>query len=246
MFLNNHETILTGTSSGLGKYFRSCLPSSTSLLHASFESDIFKLRNTANNPVIIHSAFDARHEVVDYEQYIRSNILYTLELARLKPSYYVYISSAAVHLKDDTPYKLCKLISERIVQNVAGKHLIIRPTAVLGPCIRKNSLVKILSGDNPSLTLHDSSTFGYVLQSDIFNFVSHCIENSITGTFDFVPSSVVTLKNICKKYKKPARFGNFVHTQDVLSNKEIVDILPVLDKTSEQVIEEFLVESKNG
>ena len=112
--------------------------------------------------------------------------------------------------------------------------------------IELNSLVKVLSDDNPALTLHSSSTFGYVLQSDIFNFISHCIKNNVTGTFDFVPSSVVSLQDICAKYKKTARFGKFVHTQDVLSNKEIIDILPVLDKTSEQVIEEILMENKHG
>lgn len=246
MSLNNHEIILTGASSGLGAYFKSCLPSSIVLSHKNFELDIFRLQNKVKNPIIIHSAFDAGHTIADYDRYIRSNISYTLELAKLKPSHYVYISSAAVHLKDNTPYKLCKLLSEQIVQGVVGKHLIIRPTAVLGPYMRNNSLVKILSNNCPKLTLDASSTFGYVLQRDIFSFIAHCIKNQITGAYDFVPSSVVSLEQICQLYNKSAKFGSYVHKQDILPNQQIVDIMPELNKTSEQVIEEFLLERENA
>jgi nucleoside-diphosphate-sugar epimerase len=242
--MSEQITILTGANSGLGKFFSLNMPSAVCINHENFEEQIQRIADSGVKvESIIHTAYDSRNNVVDYESYFRNNLLYTTKLLDLSPDMFVYISSTAVLLEENTEYKLCKLLSENAVKKTSNKHVIVRPTAILGPTMRKNSLVKILDGSNPSLTLHKDSTFGYVLQEDIFDFVNHCVQSSVTGTFNFSPTEMVSLSSVCALYDKGATFGEFMHKQETVDSQSLYSIFPRVAKTSIQNIDEFL--SKN-
>ena len=57
---------------------------------------------------------------------------------------FVFLSSIDVYREEDSIYKMTKLMAESIVSKEASNALILRASAIVGPAMRKNSLVKII------------------------------------------------------------------------------------------------------
>ena len=123
-------------------------------------------------------------------------------------------------------------------------NLIIRPSAILGKGIRKNSLIKILEEEIPKLTLSEKSTFNYILQEDMLEFISKAITEDIAGEYDFVSSSNITLGDVARKYNKKVLFGNYVYQTHTPQIKDTYKVFPKLNKDSMQVIEEYMRKCK--
>jgi nucleoside-diphosphate-sugar epimerase len=105
----NGKVILTGTSSGLGKYLLTKYPNSGVLKTLSYANDINQYINK-NIDIIVHSSFDSNIKVVNYKNYLNTNIYYTESLVRkLKPKKFIYISSVNVYSKTQSNTKLPKL-----------------------------------------------------------------------------------------------------------------------------------------
>ena len=239
----SNNILITGTSSGLGKYLKGYFNNSISISHANYSEELRQI----NNPIdlLIHCACDASHEINIYHEYIRNNLFYTLELCQNKPKHMIYISSAAVHFEENSNYKLTKLLAENIVKDTCDSYTIIRPSAILGPEMRPNSLVRIIDGNNTKLTLSEMSTFNYVLQKDIAEFINLCYNNKVIGTYEFVSNDIITLGSIARKFRKNPIFGEWKHKAPFINNQKTVDIFESINKSSWDVIDQFL-ESRKG
>ena len=136
-----------------------------------------------------------------------------------------------------------KKIAESIVRKRVENNLIIRPSAILGKGIRKNSLIKILEEEIPKLTLSEKSTFNYILQEDMLEFISKAITEDIAGEYDFTSSSNITLGDIARKYNKKfcSEIMYQTHTPQI---KDTYKVFPKLNKDSMQVIEEYMRKCK--
>ena len=156
---------------------------------------------------IIHCAFNSKRNIEDFYSYYEDNILLTENLIKLNYKKFVYISSIDVKNPSENNYGLMKKIAESIVRKRVENNLIIRPSAILGKGIRKNSLIKILEEEIPKLTLSEKSTFNYILQEDMLEFISKAITEDIAGEYDFTSSSNITLGDIARKYNKKVLFG---------------------------------------
>lgn len=233
------HVVLTGTSSGLGKYFHLQYPDSWVVKTKTFEHDIDNISKACTDiDLVVHCAFDSSYRVDDYADYLRTNVIYTERLIdSLKPRKFIYMSSVNVYLSKDTNYKLTKLISENLVRDKTEDNLILRCSAISGPTMRDNSAVRIFKYNNPELRLSAESSFNYILQKDIFDFVEKGAQEDIRGTYDFASSTYINLKEVCDRYDKRAAFGEVVYTTPVVSNEAIKGVFPQANRTSEEVLD---------
>ena len=76
--------------------------------------------------------------------------------------------------------------------------------------------------------------------SDIIDFIKYAISEDITGTFDFVSSTNVSLEEVETYFNRNVAFGDFCYTTPSLSNKKLIKLFNQADKTSMEVVNKFL------
>ena len=93
---------------------------------------------------------------------------------------------------------------------------------------------------NPQLTLHKNSTFNYILQDDIMNFVKESFEKKHAGIVDFVSSTSIKLSDVNKMLNNNTDFGKYEYKTPNVDNSKLIRLFPQADKTSEKIIEEYI------
>ena len=240
--------LITGTSSGLGKY-----------LYANLGGIFFDRLAPKDKKadIIIHCAFNRTRNVTTHNlyQYLSDNIFLTKSLAKSPHKKFIYISSIDVypqntkkHSEDDvidvnkvsTTYAFTKLLSESIIQNLCPNFLILRCATLLGKDSKENSLIKIVNENHPTLTLSADSVFNYILHKDVLAFIKLAIEKDLHGIYNLASSENITLAEVSNVLKKNVSFGTFFYTISNINNTKAALILPAFKKTSTEVISEFL------
>lgn len=228
-----NKILITGTTSGLGKYLYENIPNSISLNRKDTFID-------NNFDVIIHNAFSPqganKNDIKDYYKYINDNILLTKKLVDIKPKKFIYISTGDVYRDEFSLYKYTKLFAESIVKNEMNNSCILRCAAMLGKYMRPNTFTKILNDSNPILTLSKESKFNYVLHSDICKYILEIIHNDIKGTYNFNSTTYITLNELVKLVKGNPKYGKYTYT---CPNMDL-NIDKKFHKTSKQVIKEYI------
>ena len=237
---SGNSILVTGANSGLGKYIADSIDC-VALTRANAES-VF--RKHKHFDLIIHCAFNASKKTNNYYKVLQDNIFLTKRLCSLSHDKFIFLSSIDVYREEDSLYKTTKLMAESIVKNVATSPLIIRASAIIGPTMRKNSLLKILEDDSPSLSLSENSTFNYVLQSDILSMIQVSAKNSYSGIIDFVASRNIRLKDIANHFSKTVNFGDYFYETPIISNRNLQEKFPTAWYTSLGNIERFIKETK--
>lgn len=245
MIVNNY--LITGSSSGLGKYLHDQLGGS------AFYRDG---RNVKEAEVIIHCAFNRAREInsKNLYQYLSDNVFLTKKLAKIPHKKFIYISSVDVYPKDNEKhsedevidvnkisgiYAITKLMSESIIQNLCPNFLILRCSALLGRDARENSLIKIIKENNPTLTLSSESIFNYILHKDVLEFINIAVENDLQGIYNLVSSKNISLFEISELLGKKVSFGNYRYNVGEIDNKKVSKLLSSFKKSSKEVINEF-------
>lgn len=248
MIVNNY--LITGSSSGLGKYLHDQLGGS------AFYRDG---RNVKEAEVIIHCAFNRAREVYSKNlyQYLLDNVFLTKKLAKIPHKKFIYISSVDVYPKNNKKhsenevievnqisgvYAITKVMSESIIQNLCPNFLILRCSAPLGRDSRENSLIKIIKEENPTLTLSAKSVFNFILHKDVLEFVKIAIGKNLQGIYNVVSTENITLARVADLLKKKARFGSHRYRVGDISNRKIAEIFPAYKRTSEDIVHQFIKE----
>lgn len=242
---------ITGHKSGLGRY-----------LYEQFGGFGFDVGTPIKNfekieksgvDVIIHCAFNNGRDITSDKlyNYISTNIFLIQRLSKIPHKKFIFISSIDVYPKNSTVhtekenipldsvsnlYAITKLMAESIVTN----SLILRCGALLGVYARQNSLIKIIDEKKPITTLSAKSEFNYVLHSQLGEFIKVAIEKDLKGVYNFASSSNMTLKKVAKLFNKEVKFGTFEYKAGKISNKKIRSVFPALEKTSSEIIGEFI------
>ena len=241
----NNKILVTGTKSGLGKYIYETLPNTVGL---SRENRKILIKKNDCYDMIIHCAFNTKNagkkDIDDYFDYVDDNILLTNDLVKLKHKKFVYMSSISVYDKIPTPYNQTKLFAESIVQKISNKPLIIRCASLLGSAMRSNTITKIITEDNPRITLSKESTYNFVMHKDIVEFISKCYNNNVTGIFDFLASDFIRLEDIVKRLNREVNFGEYTFTTNKVDNKKLTGMFPEFNKSSWEALELFIEEIK--
>ena len=241
-----NKFLITGTSSGLGKY-----------LHGNLGGIPINREKIQKNgaEIIIHCAFNSQQSPKDIEQYFRDNVLLTEELTNIPHKKFIFISSVDVypknsnrHIEDeiidinnaDSLYVKTKLLSEEVVKKNCPNFLILRCSALLGKDSRKNSLIKIIQGDSPTLTLSPDSSFNYILHKDVLEFIKLALEKDLEGTYNLTSSNNITLKEVSVLFNKKVKFGSYIYNVGYIDNSKAISVTPSFQKTSREVINEFV------
>ena len=233
-----NRVLVTGTNSGLGKYIASQIDC-TVLTRENSESVLNKSYDT-----IIHCAFNSRKNVNDYYDIVRDNIFLTKNLCQIPHNKFVFISSIDVYQKEDNIYKTSKLMSESIVNKMATKPLILRCSAILGETMRKNNFRKIVEDVDPDLSLSGESSFNYILQEDILNFINIALKKNYNGIVDFISATNITLQEIADLLEKKVNFGSYVYKTPELSSESLASVWPPAVLTSKQNVKRYLKDIK--
>jgi nucleoside-diphosphate-sugar epimerase len=249
------KMLITGSISGLGRYLHENL-GGLGLARANFKNDIREIKGKGVD-VIVHCAFNPAKDVdaQSLYSYLYDNVLITKELTALAHKKFIYISSIDVYPKNNTLhsedehidvssistiYGLTKLMSESIIINNCRSYLILRPAALLGKYSRKNSLVRILDEKNCRLTLSSRSRLNYVLHSDVLNFIKFAIDKGLKGVHNVAASKNITLAQVANMAGNRVKFGKYYYDAGNINNSKIVSIFPDFNKTSLEVIREFI------
>ena len=233
--------LVTGVDSGLGKFIHNKLDCVG--LNKNNKDSI--INSNQKFDTIIHCAFsESKTKEVDYYNQYKNNILFTDKLLNLNHKRFFYLSSILVKSKSDSLYKHTKLYCESVVTKKANNPTILRCSSIIGSDMKMNNTLKMLREKNPQLSLSADSNLSYITHTDIFNFIKFCIDNKINGTYDFVASDYITLGELSSKLNKKVKFGNFTYLTPISNNRELVKLLPSLDKTSYQNIINFLKTNK--
>lgn len=249
--------LISGTSTGLG----------ASLLKR-FDGEAFR-RN--GEPVqladpfdlIVHCACDTSKTVThdNIDDYFRSNVDLTRKLLKVPHRRFVYLSSIDVYPKSTTlcredvvinahdisgVYGIAKFYAEALVTRDASVPLIIRASALLGPGMRRNSLLQMLTTPGSSIGLSGASTFNYVRHEDVGDLIEAAIAENISGVLNCGLSSSVSLEEIRQDFGLDTQFGNFVYRTPDIDNERAAALVPGLRRSPLENIRLFWNEHAGG
>lgn len=255
------ETILiTGTKSGLGKYLHKNIPS-LRITRDTSEEEWEKITKEGVG-TIIHCAANSSNpkNAEEFSQYVYDNILLTEKLLKIPHHKFIFISTIDVYPKNNVlhneeeeiesnkiqgVYTSTKYISEVFIQKMSPQWIILRCSALLGEDARKNSMVRILDEQTPTLTVSANSEFNYILHKDFLKIINEMIRNNVQGIYNCCSNGNITLSEIAKKLKKEVTYGEYYYKTGKIDNSKLRRMIPELEKTSLQVVEEFIQMRKN-
>ena len=228
-----NKMLITGTSSGFGKYFSLVCDHAITLTRENRHSIISALKKDPPS-VIVHCAFNSKSKIDNHYQYFDDNLLLTKELCEIPHVKFIYLSSVDVYREENSMYKYSKILAESIVKEKAKDFLILRCSAIVGPTMRYNTFLKILKEESPTLTLNKESTFNYVSQEDLSDFILESISNNMCGTYDFTSQENISLLELSKHFHSKPLFGEFMYKTPEFKEKN-----KLVNKTSLEVAKEF-------
>jgi nucleoside-diphosphate-sugar epimerase len=237
--------LVTGAGSGLGRF-----------LCRRFDAVPFTRATPVANFVgeppfdaIVHCAAGAHRGITDRTlyRYLADNVLLTRDVCRVPHRRFIYISSIAVYPPDssdtavdvvipcDHPhdlYRLLKLGGESITRELATRPLILRISGMLGPDARPNSITRILTEAEPTLTLAADSSFNYMLHDDVGDFIDLALARDLEGVYNVAAAANVRLGEIAEHFARTVRWGGFVYRTPAIAAAAAAALLPSLRHTT--------------
>ena len=249
------SVLVTGAGGGIGRYIHEEL-GGAGFTRRSGNLDELKKRSF---DVIVHCAWNYMPTRLvtneNFMNYYQDNTLLTQELLQIPHNYFVFFSTVDIypggeepHFEDEVIYAdslrsihgVTKMISEAAVRDKACKFLILRPTSLVGRYMRKNNLLKLFEDSHPSLSLDASSIYNVIGYSDVLGFIRSVLSAGKTGIFNLASTHNITLEEITRIVDKDVVFGPNHYEVGNIPNDKAVQIFPVFNRTSEDVLQEFL------
>jgi len=249
--------LISGTSSGLGKYLFKKLNSQKFVRKIPI-IDYFD----SYYDCIIHCAFNNKTNINQFNSYnvIQDNILLTNNLLQIPHRKFIYLSSINVYegKKKCTEnsklslspqislYAASKIISESIVKRNSNQYLILRPSAILGSYMRKNTTYKVIKYSkrkkNVKLKLSKNSTYNFIHYHDIYRLIKNEELNNENEIFNVTSNSVITLYELAKIFDTNVTFGKIEYNTPFIPNTKLVSKYNSFDKNSIENVKKFYKE----
>jgi nucleoside-diphosphate-sugar epimerase len=246
--------LISGTSSGLGKY-----------LHSRFGGIAFRRDQPIHKFIplqgpydaVIHCAFNSSRDISHdrVRGYFHDNTGLTEQLVALPHRRFVYISTADVYPKDPATiwteahevkaddilgvYAISKFLSEAIVRESTAHPLILRPTALLGRWMRPNTVTRILSGAAAKVGLNGDSTFNFVRYEDAGDIIEEALREDVSGILNVASSAALRLADVAHAFNRKVEFGGFIYRTVELANQKAAKLAPALNRTSLDILKSF-------
>lgn len=239
----NKKILISGTSSGLGKYLYKKLHGTK----YNRNKNISYYKKTFWD-LIIHSGF---YSGKDKKKYIE-NIKHTSLLSELNYKKMIFISSIAVYEgtrgkrderkkiyfnKKHNSYAKSKLVCEKIV--LKKKQLIIRLGSIIGKEMRKNNIYKLKNYKKPKLTISKKSVYSFVTYDEIIKFIKISIKKNLFGIYNFLRTDYMCIGKINEKYNKNISYGKYIFKCTKASNDKIQKVIDLNRKSSKEVFLQY-------
>ncbi len=254
------EVLTTGTASGLGRYLHRVF--SGRGLQRENAADLLREACTEGAGVVLHCAFASRtpRDHRGLGSWYRDNLDLTRRLLEVPHRHFVYLSTVDVYPQDATLHheddlievgpgtelrRLAKLTCEAMVLETATAPLVLRPTSLVGPGMRRNTLVRLLDGERSGYSLSGRSQLNLVRYGEVEVFLRRALAEGATGVFNLACAENVSVQRIAELAGTPADLGDHVYDVGWIDHRRAVAVLPELDRPSEDVVRE-LVEERDG
>lgn len=220
-----NRVLTTGTSGGLGGFLVKKYKDSVGITR---ENPLNKNHYNTHYDLIIHCAFNQNRDDLDFvnKKCYEDNIVLIQNLLKISHDKFIFISTCQTP-PDINTYVVMKRICEFMVQDVSKNYLIIRPSCMVGDNMKKNSIYKLMNGED--ITLTEDSVNDFILFDDVYD----TIESYENGIYYLLSSKKFTMGEISKIYNKKINFGKWKY--DIGNLETDIDI----KKTSLEVLEQY-------
>ena len=203
------KVLITGTKSGLGKWLSKQFKNCDEFIRGSNISDFIKKEMAPDGSgfsiprydLIIHCAGCIQHSNWDNVgvDLFEDNVFLTRDLTKIPHKKFVFMSS--IDEAKDSPYGVTKRLSEIIVKQLCDDYLILRPSALLGKEMKKNTFQKIVNGEDIALT--KNTVMNYILYEDILD----AINSNQKGIKVLRSNGNITIGEVVDIFEKKLKFG---------------------------------------
>ena len=227
------KVLVTGTNSGLGSWLAKQFKNCDKFVRGNSVSDYIQ-KDTAPDgsgysfiryDYIIHCAGSVQHSNWSNVKpdLFEDNVFLTRDLISIPHKKFIFISS--IDEAKNSPYGVTKRLSEIIVEELCDDYLILRPSALLGKEMKKNTFQKIVAGEDIALT--KNTLMNYILYEDILD----SINSNHTGTKVLRSNDNITIEEVVEIFGHKLEFG------DIHYEVEYVDSDINTNKTSKDNIQ---------
>ena len=254
--------LVSGAASGLGRYLTRRFDA-VPLIRTTPLSEVVEQGRRQPFDAIVHCAASSRRGVTNRTLYrfLADNLLLTRDLCGVQHRQFIYVSSISVYPPDsvdtspaaiircDEPhdlYSLTKLGGESIALEHGIKPLVLRLGGMLGADARPNSIRRILTEAEPTLTLAAESTFNYMLHQDIGDFLEIALRHGSAGTYNVAAGKNASLGEIAERFNKKVRWGSFAYRTATVQNGPAVELLPSLRRSTLENVVRYHAELASG
>lgn len=224
--------LLTGASSGLGKFLSNKFENIQTLTRDNKVGDI--INSGIEFDTIIHCAASISHaswDEVTYD-YFDDNLMLTRNILEIPHEKFIHISS--IDIKRNSIYGTVKRISERIVASYTKNCLIIRPSGLIGNEMKTNTFKKIQLGQKIALT--KNSLMNYVTYEDVYNLIKLDLDGIVTLT----ASEHISMQEVSEIFKQNIEYGEIHYEIDISEDDKKLRRGYNLEVTSAEKIRNYL------
>lgn len=224
--MSNKKILISGTSSGLGKFLKKKFGSIKFNRKKNF---LFYKRQVWD--LIIHCGF---YSGEDKKKSLEA-INLSKKISSLKAKKKIFISSMIIYSKKKNQYKIAKLKSESFFKK--KNNYILRLGSLIGPGMRVNTIYKILFLKNPRIGLSENSTYSFITYYEVFFLIKEILKQNKYKTVNFLRKDFINIKKISKHFKKKVIFGTYLFEcinsnkknffNKILKNKSSLDVLKI-------------------
>lgn len=100
----------------------------------------------------------------------------------------------------------------------------------------------MLRNPTSSLTLHQDSTFNYVLHRQLGDFVAAALRDELQGIYNIAATGNVSLKEVAALLGATPQFGDFLYEVGQIDNSKAKRAVPDFAMSSSQIITQFVKE----
>jgi len=230
--MSNKKILISGTSSGLGKYL------GKKFVSIKFNREKkFSLYKQYEWDLIIHCGFYSG----DNKKKILEAVNISKKISYLKAKKKIFISSMIIYSKKKTQYKLAKIKSESFFKK--KNNYILRLGSLIGPNMRMNTIYKILFLKNAKIGLSSGSTYSFITYHEVFLLVKEILKQNKYKIVDFLRKDFIDLKKISKYFKKDIVFGTYLFKCNNSNKKNFFNKI-LKNKSSLDVLNNFYAENK--
>lgn len=223
------KILITGASSGLGRFLHESILGSTSLNRKKIAQ-----HSNKHFDVIVHCAGSSDHKsqnIINEGETLLENLL------KISHNIFVFISSIDIYREPNSYYSISKLNCEKMLKN-HPQCLILRSSMILGPTMRDNHITKLQK--NEKLGLADESTFNYVSMSKFKLALSLDKVLMTKGKFDFVSNNNLSITQVKRMLSSSSATGEYVYKSPKNFDNPIFNTFPQLGFESQQAIKELV------